>query len=352
MQAVFWIGVAFVFYVYFGYPALLLLWRRLRGRPVRKEYWEPTVTIIIAAHNESPRMEAKLKNCLDLHYPADKLQIIVSLDGPTDGSESLVEKYASKGVEMVYSAHHSGKAAALNRAVRRARGAVVVFADVRQIFDRNAIRELVANLADETVGAVSGELLLVDEFGQESSNDVGLYWRYEKSIRSMESRIHSIAGATGAIYAIRRELYEDLPEDTILDDVLTPMRAALKGKRVVFEPAAKAYDSVACCAKAEYGRKVRTLYGNYQLLTHLPQSLMPWRNPIFIQFVSHKVARLLVPWAMAAVFVANLFLLSGIYLATFLLQVALYLAAAAGYRLSKRGVVEAALITSESERAA
>jgi hypothetical protein len=168
----------------------------------------------------------------------------------------------------------------------------------------------------------------------------------------MESRIHSIAGATGAIYAIRKKLYEDLPEDTILDDVLTPMRAALKRTRVVFEPAAKAYDTVACCAVAEYGRKVRTLYGNYQLLTHLPQSLMPWRNPIFIQFVSHKVGRLLVPWALAAAFVANLFLLSGFYLATFVLQVAWYLAAVTGYLLSKRGVVEPALITSENERAA
>ena len=159
-----------------------------------------------------------------------------------------------------------GKAGALNRAMRRATGEIVVFADVRQSFDPKAIRELVANFADAQVGAVSGELLLMDESRQEATTDVGLYWRYEKALRSLESDVHSIAGATGAIYAIRRELYEELPENTLLDDVLTPMRIVLKGKRTVFDPDAKAYDTVACCPLAEYGRKVRTLTGNYQLV--------------------------------------------------------------------------------------
>lgn len=351
MQIIFWLSCAFVFYVYFGYPALLLLWRKAAAKPVKKGTWEPSVSIVIAAYNERDRIEAKLQNCLDLDYPRRKLQVVVSLDGPTDGAEFVVWKYASQGVEMVHFKDHAGKAVALNRAMRQATGEIVIFADVRQKFSPNAIRELVANFADETVGAVSGELLLVDENSAEAC-DVGLYWRYEKLLRSMESEIHSMAGATGAIYAIRRELFEDLPADTILDDVMTPLRIVLKGKRTVFEPAAKAYDAVACCAQAEYGRKVRTLCGNFQLLALLPQALMPWRNPVFIQFISHKVGRLLVPWALLAMFATNLFMLTGIYALTFALQAAWYLFAGAGYAMAKRDVVTPVLIPSESKRAA
>jgi cellulose synthase/poly-beta-1,6-N-acetylglucosamine synthase-like glycosyltransferase len=351
MEILFWLSFTVVFYVYFGYPAVLVMWRRIAAQPVRKRYCEPTVSIVIAAHNEGQNMEKKLKNCLALDYPRRKVQILVSLDGPTDGSEFLVWKYAAQGVELVHSKEHRGKATALNAALRRATGEIVVFADVRQTFDRKAIRELVANFADDRVGAVSGELLLMDE-AKEATTDVGLYWRYEKALRSMESEIHSVAGATGAIYAIRRELYQVLPEDTLLDDVLTPLRIVLKGKRTVFDPEAKAYDAVACCPLAEYGRKVRTLAGNYQLLTQLPQLVLPWRNPIFIQFVSHKIARLLVPWALLALFATNLFMFRGIYAVTFSLQSAWYLFACAGYLLSKREIAAPILIPDESKRAA
>jgi poly-beta-1,6-N-acetyl-D-glucosamine synthase len=352
MQLLFWLSFAVVMYVYVGYPVVLALWRRVKSRPVRKQYWEPTVSIVIAAHNEAESIEAKLKNCLALDYPKRKLQIIVSLDGPTDGSEFIVWKYVARGVELVHSKEHVGKPIALNGAMRRATGEIVIFADARQTFERGAVRELVANFADESVGAVSGELMLTDDSEEESRTEVGLYWRYEKLIRAMESEIHSVAGATGAIYAIRRELYEELPSQTILDDVLTPLRIVLRGRRTVFEPAAKAYDAVACCPRAEYGRKVRTLYGNYQLIVAFPRLLLPWRNPIFIQFVSHKVGRLLVPWALLTMFLTNLFMLRGIYAVSFSLQAAWYVCAAAGYVLSQREVVTPVLIPSDSKRAA
>src|SRR5262249_6246172 len=163
-----WLSFLFVAYVYFGYPALLLVWWRLAARPVAKKYSEPPVSLVIAAYNEKDRIDKKLKSCLSLDYPKHKLQIIVSLDGPTDGSEFLVRKYARQGVELVHSKEHTGKANALNRAIRRATGDIIVFADVRQAFDRMAIRELVANFADAEVGAVSGELLLMNENDQES----------------------------------------------------------------------------------------------------------------------------------------------------------------------------------------
>ena len=352
MQIVFWCSFFFVCYVYFGYPAVLLIWKRIAAQPVRKAYWEPRVSVVIAAHNEAARIEQKLKNCLSFDYPKDKLQILVSLDGPTDGSEFLVWKYAARGVELIHSGKHTGKAGALNRAMRRAAGEIVVFADVRQTFELNAIRELVANFADERVGAVSGELLLMDENSQEAATDVGLYWRYEKALRSLESEIHSIAGATGAIYAIRRELFEELPEDTLLDDVLTPLRIVLKGKRTVLDSEAKAYDAVACCPLAEYGRKVRTLAGNYQLLRQLPGVLAPWRNPIFVQFASHKVGRLLVPWALLALFVSNLFMVHGVYAVALCMQVTWYMFAGAGYFLVRREIAAPLLIPDQGKKAA
>ncbi|MBI4474033.1 MAG: glycosyltransferase family 2 protein [Acidobacteria bacterium] len=352
MEALFWLSFVFIAYVYAGYPLLLTLLRRTYAHPVKKAYYDPTVSLIIAAHNERGRIERKLGNCFELDYPKHKLQIIVSLDGPTDGTEFVVWKYAAQGVQMVHSKEHQGKAAALNNALRHATGEIVVFADVRQMFARSAVRELVANFADDSVGAVTGELLLMDDSRREAKSDVGIYWRYEKVIRSLESGIHSVLGATGAIYAIRRDLYCDIPADTLLDDVLIPMRIVLGGKRCVFDTDAKAYDEAACCPEAEYGRKVRTLAGNYQLLTQLPRLLMPVANPVFFQFVSHKAGRLLVPYALIALFVSNLFLLHGFYLATLAGQVAWYLFALGGYVLSRRRAAEPIAVVEESRRAA
>jgi poly-beta-1,6-N-acetyl-D-glucosamine synthase len=356
METLFWLSFLFICYVYFGYPSLLALMRRVMSRPIKKAYLEPRVSIVIAAYNERERLEKKIQNCLSLDYPREKLQIIISLDGSTDGSEFLLRGFASQGITVVRSRSHRGKPSALNAAMLRATGEIVVFADVRQTFHPAAIRELVANFADERVGAVSGELILRDEHQAEAATDVGIYWRYEKAIRSIESDIHSVPGATGAIYAIRREFYVPLPENTLIDDVLIPMRIVVGGKRAVLDPAAKAYDTVACCPNAEFGRKVRTLTGNYQLLTQLPELLVPWRNPIWFQFLSHKVGRLLVPYALLMLFVSNLFLPRGVYAMTLLLQVMWYTSAGVGYLLMKpvETQTEAAspILVGETKRAA
>ena len=323
-----------VLYVYFGYPLLLTVWRRIAGKAVRKVAWEPPVTLLITARNDEYSLEAKIGNCLELDYPSNKLQIVLSLDGPLLTASGIHRDCANNGIRVIDSPTRQGKAAALNRGVAAARGDVIVFLDARQRIDRSAIRELVANLFDRSVGAVSGELLLQDDraAGQaETPQPIGLYWRYEKMLRSMESDVHSSMGATGALYAIRRELFRPLPSGTILDDVAIPMRIALSGKRVIFESAARAFDQVACCPEAEFKRKVRTLMGNYQLLAQLPELLVPWSNPVFLQFLSHKIGRLLVPYFLAALFLANCFLLRGMYLIPFLFQAAFYALALAGH---------------------
>jgi len=328
-ESVFWSSLIFVLYAYCGYPLVLLIWKSLASRPVHRAPYAPYVTLIIAAFNEKDRIRQKILNCLSLDYPKDKLQIIVSLDGPTDGTEMLALTFASQGVQLSYSPKHIGKAAAINNAVAKARGSLLVFADARQILDRAVIRELASNFSDLSVGAASGELVLSRSESGEAGG-VGLYWRYELLIRKLESEIHSVVGATGALYAIRRDHFRELPADTLLDDVVIPMTIVLNGGRVVLDPKARAFDQPSRPEK-EFQRKVRTLAGNFQLLARMPQLMNPWRNPVFFQFVSHKVTRLLVPYLLIAMLVANLFLLRGGYLVFLGLQVLWYVLAAAGF---------------------
>jgi cellulose synthase/poly-beta-1,6-N-acetylglucosamine synthase-like glycosyltransferase len=306
-ELVFVLSVGLVAYVYAGYPLLLLHWSRRRPRGVAKRGIEPEVSLVVAAHNERERIAEKARSCLDLDYPRDKLQILVSLDGPTDGTEAVLHHPEFLEVEQVHLPAHRGKAAALNVAVARARGEIVVFTDTRQRLDPSAIRRLVENFGDATVGAVSGKLVLDDD-PQQASEGVGLYWRYERRIRALEGQVHSVVGATGALYAVRRKLYRPLPEDLVLDDVAVPMAVVLSGRRVVYEEGAIAYDRLSDEIGGEYRRKVRTLAGNFQLMALMPELLDPRRNPIFTQFLSHKAGRLLVPYLMLLAAGSSLFL--------------------------------------------
>jgi cellulose synthase/poly-beta-1,6-N-acetylglucosamine synthase-like glycosyltransferase len=235
-----------------------------------------------------------------------------------------------------------GKASALNAGVEAARHEVLVFADARQTFAGDALRALVAPLADPAIGGVSGELVLDCESGGGASTigeGVGAYWRYEKWLRRHESLVGSTVGSTGAIYALRRELWQPLPAETILDDVLAPMQAVLAGARVIFEASARAFDRVAPIGKSEFDRKTRTLAGNYQLLRLQPRLLVPFVNPVWLQFVSHKLGRLVVPYALCAILVSSAALTgqSVFYAAAFLGQLAFYGLAMYGAMLDRRG---------------
>jgi len=348
MALFFWSMAAAIVYVYAGYPALLRVWARFRPRPVHAAGAGadvPAVSIVIAARNEGARLQARLHNLLDLDYPPNRRQIIVASDGSTDDT---LEQLAAFGDTVdVVAMPPGGKALALNAAVARARHDIIVFADARQVFAPDALGQLTTPFADAAVGAVTGELLLdcesalfsnrrADADGRREhaapphgaaverrlqpdrrrsvstiADGVGVYWRYEKELRRLESAIWSTLGATGAIYAMRRTLWRPLPPDTILDDVLAPMRVVLAGYRVVFNDAARAFDRAAVDADAESRRKVRTLAGNYQILRLEPRLLLPWRNPVWWQYLSHKVGRLLVPYAWLAAFAANIVLADG-----------------------------------------
>jgi cellulose synthase/poly-beta-1,6-N-acetylglucosamine synthase-like glycosyltransferase len=329
MRWIFWISIAIVAYVYVGYPAMLTLLARVRLRAVRRDPdYEPPVSIVIAVRNEAARLPARIQNLRRLDYRGDR-QIIVVSDGSTDGPADALAPWHHL-VDLI-EVPAGGKAAALNAGVAAACHDIVVFADSRQTFAPDALRHLVAPFADPAVGAVTGELMLEPNHGSSVADGVGLYWNYEKWLRRSESAINSTLGATGAIYALRRSLWRPLPESTLLDDVLAPMRAVLDGFRVVFEPQALAFDQVAPDAAAEWRRKVRTLAGNYQILAQEPRLLAPGVNPVWWQYLSHKIGRLLVPHALVLLLVSSAALAHEALIYTAVLAALLSVAALAVY---------------------
>ncbi len=375
MITAFWLLLGVVFYVYVGYPLLLHVCGRVRPKRLAPvpTHSEPSVSIVIAARDEARRIPGRLDNLRQLEYPAEKQQLIVVSDGSTDDTAAILARIPRVTAIEVPA---SGKARALNEGVARATNDILVFADMRQAFAPDALRALVAPFRDPRVGAVSGELVLNGEPRDRRRDDdrralddrrarhdrrrarqtpgkrtggrrstsrrttlestitdgVGLYWRYEKQIRRDESATGSVVGATGAIYAMRRSLWQPLPNDAILDDVLTPMRCVMAGYRVVFEEKACAFDRTAPDATAEARRKLRTLAGNYQLLWLEPRLLVPWCNPAWLQFMSHKVGRLIVPYTLPPLLLLSLLLAhrAPVYAAAFTAQFMFYLLAGYG----------------------
>lgn len=294
---VFILGVSLIVYVLAAYPLALALLARFRSKPIRKSPELRSVTVLLPVRNGEPWIREKLSSILNLDYPRELVQILVICDGCEDRTEAIVAEFAGQGAEAV-SIPAGGKAVALNEGLSRARGEILFFTDVRQSLDPASLRNLVACFGDPTIGAVSGELVIRDGRTREEA-DVGLYWRYEKWIRKNLSRIDSVLGATGCIYAMRARLARPLAPGTILDDVDLPLAAFLEGYRVVLDESAVAYDYPAPL-QCEFRRKMRTQAGIYQLLGARPRLLGP-ANRMWFHFVSHKLGRLALPWALLLV---------------------------------------------------
>ena len=259
IDALFWLAAGVLVYTFVGYPVAIGALARLKPKPVRRARVHPPVSVLIAAYNEAAVIGGRIENCLALDYPADRLEIIVASDGSTDGTADVARRYARPGrpgpaVSVLDYPWRRGKPSVLNDSVPRCASEIVVLGDARQRWDRDAVRRLVENFADPAVGAASGELILANAAGAAVGEGVGAYWRYEKAIRRAESAVHATVGATGALYAIRRALFEPIPPDTLADDVLIPLRIARRGHRVVFDGSARARDRVAASGREEHTR--------------------------------------------------------------------------------------------------
>lgn len=337
----FWVATAIVVYTYIAYPLLISAIASFRRNSNERGSFSPSsVSIVICAFNEEAgiarRVDEVVSHVQTAGFPAE---IIVVSDGSTDGTLAALGKFDPQVVRVIGLRENVGKAAALTVGCSDATGEIVVLADARQRWAADTLSRLLRPFSDPRVGGVGGELILESAPGVLAG--VGMYWRFEKWLRRQESRIHSTVGVSGSISAVRRAVFKPIPQGTILDDVYWPLAVVMQGYRVVYAPGACAYDRLPAAARDEFRRKVRTLSGNFQLVMRLPAALLPWRNPIYFQYVSHKLARLIVPWALIAMLAVSAFLSGVGYKFIALLQAVAYLLAILGLvvpRLSRSRV--------------
>ena len=314
MSALLLIGL--ILYIYLGYPLLLALLARLVPVSVRRdEQCCPTATLLIIAHNEERVIADKLNNSLQLEYPPERLRIVVASDGSTDSTNELVAAYAAQGVQLLAFAENRGKIAALNEAVSRINTDIVIFSDANVIYEPQALRRLMSNFADSSVGAVSGRVVLLNDT-LSYGNSERLYYRIEHFIQQQEGALGALVGADGAMYAVRRELFRPPPDDTVLDDLVIAMSVARQGYRVMHEPEARGFEQNLHELRDEFRRKARIISGGFQYL--LRRDMLPgFSQPLLLfNFVSHKLLR----WLSGALFIPLLLLLVHIHVTPGLAQ--------------------------------
>lgn len=323
-------------YIYAGYPLLVWVLSRLWGRPPLCEPILPSVSLVISAYNEAAYIEQKLHNSLALDYPSNRLEIIVASDGSTDQTNAIVKRFKDSRIRLVALTRNVGKAAMLNRVIPLLRGEIIVFSDASSELSCDALRQLVRNFADRQVGCVSGLYRLRAAQDMRSEGE-GLYWKYETFIKEQESRLHSIMGAHGACYAIRKQLFQQLGDATINDDYLIPMHIVAQGYRAVYEPSALCWEREVASMEGEFARRRRIAAGNCQQMVELRNLLHPRHGWVAFCFFSHKVLRTLAPILMVGLF-GTTFSLPQPWLGIFLgLQGVFYASGWIGYYCQQHG---------------
>jgi len=304
----FWAAAVLLAQTYFLYPLWLLLLSRLRPQrqtPVRSGAW-PSVSLVVAAHDEAGCIEEKLRNSLALDYPPDRLEVLIGSDGSTDGTDDLIRACSDPRVRLS-AAPRAGKTSVLNRCIPAARGELVLLSDANTRIEPGALKALVRHFEDPEVGAVCGRLQLYNPTRAEYEESA--YWKYESWLKALEGAQGAVVGANGGLYAIRRELFTPLPPSTIVDDFVIAVRLLDQGYRVLYEPEALAAEETTEDYGREFGRRARIAAGNFQSLGLVPGLLSPLRGFPAFAFWSHKVLRWCAPALMLVALVANAVLL-------------------------------------------
>ena len=326
-QVILWASAAVAAYIYIGFPLLLVVLRRFAKHPVAKAPITPTVSVLVAAYNEAKVIDAKIRNSVDLDYPADRIDIAIACDGPKDDTTTIAQRTAAEvgegRVRVFAYPTNRGKLYVLNDTMRELEGEIVVLTDAASMLTRDAVRRLVSNFADPEVGAVSGLYRITRGDEAALGNQEDLYWKYETFLKEAEGEVGSILGCHGALYAVRRELYPYPAPTTINDDYVIPMRILQRGYRVVYDSTAEAREEAH--EMSGFSRRVRIMTGNFQQLSEIKALLKPLRAGPLLFFLSHKAGRLIVPIAMLAMLGANALLLDRpFYRALFALQLTFY----------------------------
>lgn len=307
MRTLFWLAFALAAYTYAGYPLLIAALARLRPRPWLRSPQPLSVSVIMAVHNGAHLLPGKLDHLLALD-PAFIREIVVISDGSRDDTATLLRAPADPRFQAIILAEQVGKAAALNHGIAAATSDILLFIDIRPTLAGDALPELLSNFADPAVGCVAGELVLSTPAHDAAASAVsGVYWRYEQAIRNAEAAVDSPVGVYGGFYAIRRALATPFPPGLILDDMFQPLAVIRQGYRSVLDRNAVVHDTWPGKVAGEFQRKVRTLSGNYQLL-HLAPWVLSRRNRVLFQLLSHKLLRLVIPFALLALLLTSIVL--------------------------------------------
>ena len=326
IESVFWIFLLIAIYTYIVYPLIIMILSLFINKKVTKGDIEPFVSIIITAYNEEKHIRKKIENTLSLDYPEDKLEIIVASDGSTDKTDEIVKDYHNLGVQLIHVEGRVGKTELQNRTVNIAKGEIIIFSDAASMYEKDAIRKIIRNFADPEVGGVSGKCQYVDpDDTAPTPIPTKIYWWYEDLIRKCQSRIGYITGASGLIYAVRKEYYVPLPPD-IISDMIEPIMIVKQKKRFIYEPEAIAYEETTSEFRQEFRMRVRVILRGMVGMIFVYRFLNPAKYSwLSFQLFSHKVLRWFIPFYLIGLFVTNLFLISTpVYLFTFLIQSLFY----------------------------
>lgn len=343
MHLTFWILVFFVVYAYFGYPIVLVILnkllpfiRRNQSNTKVSDGALPTVDLLIAAYNEEKIIEAKILNAISLDYPAEKYNIYIASDGSTDQTNQIVKQLASVHANVHLLAFpRTGKSGMLNEAIKSLKADIVVFSDANTEYAKDAIKKLVSNFDRPCVGCVCGRLIYRNPGQVVSGVGESFYWRYETTLKKLESNIGYIAGANGAIYAIRRNLFVPFPKNTINDDFTLSMKIVENGHRSIYDDTAVGYEDVAPSMESEFKRHVRDGAGHYIAIIHLLKLLNPFLGVRSFIYWSHRIIRWAIPFLLIILVYVNYLLIDQLlYEIIFYCQISFYAIALLGWILS------------------
>ena len=353
LQFIFWILLIILFYTFVGYAFVLFVLLKIKKIFFTKKVqnsdisYEPDICLFVTAFNEKDYVNQKVANSFSLDYPKEKIQYLWITDGSDDGTPDLLRKYDQ--LEVHHLPERRGKMHAMNRGVKFVKAPIIIFSDTNTILGKQSIREIVAKFRNPKTGCVAGEKRIVEKDTDSAAGaGEGLYWKFESWIKRMDSELNSAVGAVGELFAIRTSLFEDVEEDTLLDDFMISLRIAQKGFNIAYTPNAFAEETASLNVKEELKRKIRIAAGGIQTIFRLKSLLNPFRFGILSwQYFSHKVLRwtlapisliLILPVNFLIVWQQNQWFEPGFYTITLYIQVLCYLFALVGWYFENRKI--------------
>lgn len=343
MQILFWALIALVIFTYLGYPVSLIVLKKLGFRSdksISQSEEMPTMAFVVAAYNEADCIRDKIKNTFQLGYEKDKLQIVIVTDGSNDQTVAIVREY--DGITLYHQPERRGKVAAINRIMPFLDAEVIVLSDANTTLNQEALTCIGKAFQDENVGAVSGEKIVISNESDDATASEGLYWKYESTLKKWDSELNTMVGCAGELMSFRRNLYQQVEEDTYIEDFVMSMRIAAAGYRVVYCPEAKAYELPSASIGDEMKRKVRIAAGGLQAIGRLRNVLNPFRHGMLTyQYIGHRVLRwTLTPLSLPLLVVVNMILFESSWGYEFLMyaQIVFYSFAILGNYLKRKQI--------------